>query len=67
MTGTIRKIVIDRGFGFITPEDDPDQSVFFHFKDLRGAKMAELSGGDQVSFEVENGPKGLRGRNVRPS
>jgi CspA family cold shock protein len=58
-TGTIKKVVADRGFGFITAEDGKD--YFFH----RGALMAPLDfdrlvGGERVSFEIETSPKGPR-------
>ena len=58
-TGTIKKIVADRGFGFITAEDGKD--YFFH----RGGLQAPLDfdrlvGGEQVAFEIEQSPKGPR-------
>jgi cold shock protein len=58
-TGTIKKVVADRGFGFITAEDGKD--YFFH----RGALTAPLDfdrlvGGERVSFEIETSPKGPR-------
>ncbi len=58
-TGIIKKVVADRGFGFITAEDGKE--YFFH----RGAIVApltfeQLSGGERVSFAVEESPKGPR-------
>jgi CspA family cold shock protein len=58
-TGTIKKVVADRGFGFISGEDGKE--YFFH----RGGVQApldfdRLSGGERVSFEIENSPKGPR-------
>ena len=63
-TGTIKKVVADRGFGFITAEDTKE--YFFH----RGAldtslDFDRLNGGEKVSFEVEEGPKGPRATHVR--
>ena len=57
--GTIKKVVADRGFGFITAEDGKD--YFFH----RGGLVApldfdRLSGGETVEFEIEASPKGPR-------
>jgi CspA family cold shock protein len=57
--GTIKKVVADRGFGFITAEDGKE--YFFH----RGGLVAPLEfdrlvGGERVSFEVEASPKGPR-------
>ncbi len=62
-TGTIKKVVSDRGFGFITAEDGKE--YFFH----RGALQASLdfdrlSGGERVTFEVEASPKGPRASSV---
>jgi CspA family cold shock protein len=62
-TGTIKKVVADRGFGFITAEDAKE--YFFH----RGAldntlDFDRLNGGEKVSFEVEEGPKGPRATQV---
>lgn len=58
-SGTIKKVVADRGFGFITAEDGKD--YFFH----RGGLVAPLEfdrlvGGERVSFEIETSPKGPR-------
>jgi cold shock protein len=58
-TGTIKKVVADRGFGFIAAEDGKE--YFFH----RGGVQAPLEfdrlvGGERVSFEIETSPKGPR-------
>jgi CspA family cold shock protein len=58
-TGTIKKLVSDRGFGFITAEDGKE--YFFH----RGGLVApldfdQLQGGERVSFAVEQSPRGPR-------
>jgi CspA family cold shock protein len=63
-TGTIKKIVADRGFGFITAEDAKE--YFFH----RGAldstlDFDRLTGGEKVEFEIEASPKGPRASRVR--
>lgn len=62
-TGTVKKVISDRGFGFITAEDGKE--YFFH----RGALQASLdfdrlSGGERVTFEVETSPKGPRASQV---
>ena len=63
-TGTIKKIVADRGFGFITAEDAKD--YFFHRDGLdRSLDFDRLTGGEKVQFEIEQGPKGPRARNVQ--
>ncbi len=63
-TGTIKRIVADRGFGFIAAEDEKE--YFFH----RGALDATLEfdrlvGGEKVEFDVEASPKGPRANRVR--
>jgi CspA family cold shock protein len=61
-TGTIKKLVTDKGFGFITTTDGKD--IFFHKNSLVGADFDSLTEGQQVQFEVQNGPKGLNATNV---
>jgi CspA family cold shock protein len=58
-TGTIKKVVADRGFGFITAEDGKD--YFFHRGGLQlPLEFDRLTGGEQVTFEIEQSPKGPR-------
>ena len=62
-TGTIKKVVNDRGFGFITGEDGKD--YFFHRDGLTSTlNFDRLNGGEKVEFEIEQSPKGARARNV---
>ncbi|MDR3559620.1 MAG: cold shock domain-containing protein [Candidatus Pacebacteria bacterium] len=61
--GTIKKLVSDRGFGFITRESG-DKDLFFHSKELQGATFEELREGDKVQFEVAESPKGPNAVNV---
>ena len=63
-TGTIKKVVADRGFGFITAEDEKE--YFFHRGGLDSSlDFDRLTGGEKVEFEVEAGPKGPRAMKVR--
>ena len=55
--GTIVRLN-ERGFGFITREGS-DKDLFFHSNELDGVEFNELKEGDQVQFEVAEGPKGL--------
>ena len=66
MYGTIKKIIKDKGFGFVTPDDGGDE-VFFHRSRL-GPKMRfeDLRDGDEVQFEVRSGEKGRQAFNLRP-
>ena len=61
-TGTIKKLVSDRGFGFIT--DDDGKEFFFHKSGTEG-DFDTLQGGEKVAFESEASPKGPRARSVR--
>lgn len=63
MTGTIKKIVGDRGFGFIAREGEA-KDLFFHSKDVSGVTFEELREGDTVSFDVVQGEKGPSAQNV---
>lgn len=63
MTGKIARVT-DRGFGFITPESG-DKDVFFHARDLaEGIEFNDLKEGDNVTFEVVDGPKGPAATNI---
>jgi CspA family cold shock protein len=62
-TGTIKKVVADRGFGFITAEDGKD--YFFHRDGLDSSlDFDRLAGGEKVTFEVEASPRGPRATKV---
>ena len=64
--GTIKKLVNDRGFGFIAAEDGKE--YFFHRSGLDGAlNFDSLTGGERVNFEIEPSPKGPRAFRVRPA
>ncbi len=60
--GTIKKLVTDRGFGFI--EGDRGD-IFFHHSALQGASIEALSIGQSVEYDVGQGPKGPRAENVQ--
>ena len=47
----------DRGFGFIA-RDGEDKDLFFHSNELQDVKFNDLKEGDQLQFEVSDGPKG---------
>jgi CspA family cold shock protein len=60
--GTIKKLVSDKGFGFIEGERG---DVFFHMSSVEGTSFEALSEGQRVEYEVGSGPKGPRAENVR--
>lgn len=64
MTGVIKRLNTEKGFGFITPEGQ-DKDVFFHSSALVEVTFAELHEGDAVSFDTEDSEKGPRAINVR--
>jgi CspA family cold shock protein len=62
-TGTIKKVVADRGFGFIVAEDAKE--YFFHRNSLDSSMdFDRLNGGERVTFEIEASPKGPRAGQV---
>ncbi len=60
--GTVKWFNESKGFGFITKEDGED--VFVHHSSIQGNGFKSLSEGQEVTFDVEKGPKGLRAINV---
>ena len=63
-TGTIKKVVSDRGFGFITADDAKE--YFFHRNSLESSlDFDRLVGGEKVQFEIEQSPKGPRAARVQ--
>lgn len=63
-TGTVKRVISDRGFGFIVGPDGKE--YFFHRDGLTSPNdFDRLMGGESVSFEVEAGPKGPRAVQVR--
>jgi cold shock protein len=63
-TGTIKKVVSERGFGFIAAPDGKE--YFFHRNGLESSlDFDRLAGGESVEFEIEQSPKGPRASRVR--
>ena len=62
-TGKIKKVVRERGFGFISDTDG--REVFFHQSSLIDTQFDALKEEDNVEFEIENSPKGPRAINVK--
>ena len=60
--GTVKWFSDQKGYGFITPEEGDD--VFVHHSSIQGEGFKSLSEGDQVEFEITEGPKGKQATNV---
>jgi len=60
--GTVKWFNDSKGFGFLEQENGGD--VFVHFSSIAGNGFKSLSEGDEVTFEVVKGPKGLQAANV---
>ena len=61
--GRIKKIIPDRGFGFVRADDGNE--VFFHRTELTTVDFDALQEGEQVTFDIVNSPKGPRARNLQ--
>ena len=57
VTGTVKWFNESKGFGFISPEDG-SKDVFVHFSAIASEGFRTLAEGQQVTFDVEDGPKG---------
>ena len=62
--GTVKWFSNEKGFGFIARPDGDD--VFVHFSAIEGDGYRTLHEGQEVEFEVVDGPKGQQAANVRP-
>lgn len=61
-TGTVKWFNSQKGYGFITMEDGKD--IFVHHNSIQGNGFKTLDEGEQVEFEVRQGPKGPQADNV---
>jgi cold shock protein len=62
-TGTIARLLIDKGFGFIRDESGIEH--FFHRSAVRGPVFEMLREGQRVEFTTEESAKGPRAGDVR--
>lgn len=64
-TGTVKWFNAEKGYGFISQENGGDD-VFVHFRSIQGDGYKSLNEGQKVSFDTEQGQKGLQAANVVP-
>jgi len=64
-TGTVKKLVRDRGFGFVQGSDGVE--LFFHRSAILGEGFDALTEGQAVEFDVEKGDKGPRAAHMKVS
>ncbi|AZG11402.1 MULTISPECIES: cold-shock protein [Pigmentiphaga] len=63
--GKVKWFNADKGFGFITPDaGGPD--VFAHFSAIVGRGYRSLAEGQEVEYEVKDGPKGPQASDIKP-
>ena len=63
-TGTVKWFSDEKGFGFITP-DDQGKDLFVHHTCITGSGFKSLAEGAKVSYDAESGDKGPKAVNVR--
>jgi CspA family cold shock protein len=63
-TGTVKWFNDDKGYGFVTP-DDEGKDLFVHHSDIAGEGFKSLAEGSKVSYESEAGDKGPKAVNVQ--
>jgi len=65
VTGRIKRLMRDKGFGFIAP-DDGSEDVFFHRSKVVGrTPFEDLREGDELEFQTRPGEKGPQAFNVK--
>jgi CspA family cold shock protein len=65
VSGTVKWFSAQKGYGFIAHAEGPD--VFVHYSAIQGEGFRSLKTGQQVTFVVQDGPKGRQAAAVRPA
>ncbi len=61
--GKVKWFNSKKGYGFIRL-DDGDKDIFVHYTSIKGDGFKSLAEGEEVQFELTEGPKGLQAQNV---
>lgn len=65
VTGVVRRIMHDKGFGFLQQEGHGGKDGEYFFHRSQTPDFDQLQEGSEVEFEASQGPKGARAENVR--
>lgn len=64
-TGTVKWFNADKGYGFIAP-DDGSADLFAHHTAINSTGFRSLEENQKVSYDAEQGPKGMQAANIQP-
>jgi len=65
IVGRVKWFNDKKGFGFITSDDKKEIDIFVHYSSIMSGGFKTLNPGDEVNFELEEGPRGLHAKNVK--
>ncbi len=65
MRGTVKWFSKEKGFGFIVTSNGSEKDIFVHYNDITGEGFKTLLDGQHVEFETDDGPRGLKAKNVK--
>ena len=63
--GTVKWFSKEKGYGFITPDEEGGEDLFVHYTDIEGSGFRFLQEGSKVTYEATQGRKGMQAKKVR--